>query len=153
MPLVAYFRNVGVVLFALLLFADYCFPQLPAVEKAAVHPPIIRIFSIENWPDRVVFDTTRAPATSPASAGTKIEIAAVPDVVAAPAIPAEASGAREALAMLPKADVSPPASLEQHRRQHRPPHRAARPSRYYGPPPAYLAMRQRQYAFGFFDWR
>ena len=153
MPLVAYFRNVGALLFALLLLADYFCPQLPVVQKAAVHPPIIRIFSIENPPERVVFDTARVPPTSPASAGAKIEIAAVPDVVPASAIAVEASPAREAFAMLPKPDVPPSASVDQHRRQHRPPHRVARPSRYYGPPPTYLAMRQRQYAFGFFEWR
>ncbi|MBR0750672.1 hypothetical protein JQ604_00580 [Bradyrhizobium jicamae] len=149
----AYFRNVGAVLFALLLLADYFCPQLPVVEKAAVHPPIIRIFSVENWPERVVFDTARAPVPSPAEAGATVEIAGVPDVVAAPAIPVEASPARDAFAMLPKPDVAPQVSVGQHRRQHRPPYRAARPSRYYGPPPTYLAMRHRQYAFGFFEWR
>ena len=48
MPLVAYFRNVGALLFALLLLADYFCPQLPVVQKAAVHPSIIRIFQFSR---------------------------------------------------------------------------------------------------------
>jgi hypothetical protein len=59
MPLAAYFRNVGAVLLALLLIADFYLPASPVVQKAEVYRPVIRIFSERKGIEPVIFDTTQ----------------------------------------------------------------------------------------------
>src|SRR5690349_15161327 len=59
MPLVAYFRNVGAALLALLLLAGFYLPAAPAVQGTAAYPPAIRIHSARKLPEPVVFDTTQ----------------------------------------------------------------------------------------------
>jgi hypothetical protein len=96
MPLARYFSLVGGVLLALLFVLDACFPELPAVAKAKVYPPVIRIYSDEKWPERIVYDTS-LPTIVPAP------VATAEPIVLAPAKMAEASSAtreQEAFAML-----------------------------------------------------
>jgi len=59
MPLAAYFRNVGAVLLALLLIADFYLPASPVVQKAEVYRPVIRIYSERKGIEPVIFDTTQ----------------------------------------------------------------------------------------------
>src|SRR6478609_1649366 len=59
MPLAAYFRNVGAVLLALLLLADFYLPTSPVVQKAEVYRPVIRIYSERKGIEPVIFDTTQ----------------------------------------------------------------------------------------------
>lgn len=68
MPLARYFLYVGGVLFTLVFLLDACLSGLPGVERANVNaPPIIRIHSDRQWPERIVFDTT-LPTSVPAQA-------------------------------------------------------------------------------------
>ena len=59
MPLTAYFRNVGAVLLALLLIADFYLPKSSVVEKEAIYRPVIRIYTERKGIEPVVFDTTQ----------------------------------------------------------------------------------------------
>src|SRR5213593_2090835 len=64
MPLARYFLYVGGVLLALLLVLDTLLPKSPMPEQAHANLPVIRIHSMEKFPERVVYDTalpTRAP--------------------------------------------------------------------------------------------
>src|SRR3954471_10354650 len=64
MPLARYFLYVGGVLLALLLVLDALSPKSPMPEQAHANLPVIRIHSMEKFPERVVYDTalpTRAP--------------------------------------------------------------------------------------------
>jgi len=81
MPLVRYFSFVGGVLFALLFILDACFPELPALAKAKVYPPVIRIYSDRKWPDRIVYDTT-LPTIVPMSIASIGAITEPPDIIA-----------------------------------------------------------------------
>jgi hypothetical protein len=118
MPLARYFSIVGAALLALLLVLDAYLPELPAVEKTKVYPPVIRIYVDEKWPERIVYDTS-LPTVPP--------VVAAPEPVAiAPEIMVEApSGtkARKAFAMMaPSAAqiVDGPRKMQlQKRRQHR----------------------------------
>ena len=58
MPLAAYFRNVGAVLLALLLIADFYLPTSPVVQKAEVYRPVIRIYAERKGIFPIIFDTT-----------------------------------------------------------------------------------------------
>ena len=100
MPLARYFCCVGGVLFALLLILDAYVPKLPALAKAKVYPPVIRIYSEGKWPERIVYDTS-VPTIVPTS------IADAEAIVQAPEVVAEAStGAKDraAFAMLRPVD-------------------------------------------------
>ena len=97
MPLARYFSFVGGVLLALLFLLDARFPGLPVAAKAKVYPPVIRIYSDEKWPERIVYDTS-LPTIVPVPIATADRIALAPEKIA------EASyGAKEqqAFAMLP----------------------------------------------------
>jgi hypothetical protein len=97
MPLARYFSIVGGVLLALLFVLDACFPGPPVAAKAKVYPPVIRIYSDANWPERIVYDTS-LPTFVPVPIATADWIALAPEKIA------EASyGAKEqqAFAMLP----------------------------------------------------
>ncbi|MDB5875829.1 MAG: hypothetical protein JWQ07_5271 [Ramlibacter sp.] len=97
MPLTRYFSYVGGVLLALLFILDACFPELPVAAKTRVYPPVIRIYSDEKWPERIVYDTS-LPTIVP------IAVATAERIVPAAAKIAEASLATNeeaAFAMLP----------------------------------------------------
>ena len=96
MPLARYFYWVGGVLFVLLLILDAWVPKPPALAKAKVYPPVIRIYSEGKWPERIVYDTS-LPTIVPAA------VVATEDIIQPPEIIAEATtGASEraAFAML-----------------------------------------------------
>jgi hypothetical protein len=97
MPLMRYFYFVGGVLLALLFILDACFPKLPASAKAKVYPPVIRIYSDQKWPERIVYDTS-LPTIVPTLTASTEPIIRVPQMIAN-----DSAGARkwEALAMMP----------------------------------------------------
>ena len=65
MPIIRYFVLVGSLLVALLFLADYLFPApLQAGTEVDVDRSIIRIRSARALPERIVFDTSTAPAPS-----------------------------------------------------------------------------------------
>jgi hypothetical protein len=72
MPIVRYFVFVGTALLALLFVIDASFPKLPAADhvntaaNVASDLSVIRIHSIQKWPERVEFDTS-LPTVTPAS--------------------------------------------------------------------------------------
>ena len=158
MPLLAYFRNIGALLLALIFLADFCFPKADAVRQAKVYPPTIRIHSEPKWPERLVFDTSQTSTTSGGSADSSIAIASLPDPVQARATQTQApqtqaSAIRDALALMPQRDIRPPARSDQHKRQRKAHYRVTRSNR-YARPPAMFAIRQSQFAwFGFPQWR
>jgi hypothetical protein len=98
MPVLRYFVFVGTALVALLFAADACLPKLPAADhvntaaNVAADLSVIRIHSIQKWPERVEFDTSR-PTITPA----------VP-LLAANSVPADGNAPtriRDAFAQLP----------------------------------------------------
>ena len=74
MPLVRYFFFVGGVLLALLFVSDAYLPKLPMADRANVDRPIIRIYSDQKWPQRIVYDTS-LPTIVPASVPTPARVA------------------------------------------------------------------------------
>ena len=154
MPLAAYFRNVGALLLALFFLADFYFPKAPAVQKATVYAPVIRIHSDRKWPERVVFDTMQTPITVAEPVAAKITIAALPDPVESPADrQTELPAIRDAYAMLQQPQARRPETTNQHKPQRKPQYRVVRSNR-YAKQQMVLAMRQRQFAwFGFPQWR
>jgi hypothetical protein len=65
MPIGRYIAWVGTSLLALLFLADWLIPSSsPEPTRAATTRPVIRIASVEQAPERVVFDTSR-PTTAP----------------------------------------------------------------------------------------
>jgi Zn-dependent protease with chaperone function len=59
MPLGRYFFFSGGMLLALLFLADWYMPQLAATPaRADVDRTIIRLHSLQKWPERIVFDTS-----------------------------------------------------------------------------------------------
>jgi hypothetical protein len=92
MPLARYFFFVGGVLLALLFISDACYPRLPALAKAKIYPPVIRIYSDRKWPERIVYDTSLPTIVPTSIAGTE-------DTTQSREIVAEAStGAKERVA-------------------------------------------------------
>lgn len=111
MPLVAYFRNVGAALLALLVLADFYLPATPTVQGAAAYPPAIRIHSARKLPEPVVFDMTQV-----------VFAAATPALwdrnpPAPPTVRVETSGVRDAFALLPRTDSHRVAAVDQKKRQ------------------------------------
>jgi hypothetical protein len=101
MPLMRYFVFVSSVLLALLFIADACLQKLPTAGKTDALPPVIRIYSKQKWPERVVYDTSvtmvrSAPAANPEAAGS-----------APPMIAVASPKLREALAELPPQPANP----------------------------------------------
>src|SRR5258708_3784312 len=88
MPVLRYFLFVGTALLVLLFAVDAYLPKLPAAENvstaangASSDLSVIRIHSVQKWPERVEFDTSR-PTIMPAPVGLA---ANVPADAAAPA--------------------------------------------------------------------
>ena len=73
MPVLRYFIVVGTALLALLFAVDAYLPKLPAADhvdtaaNVASDLSVIRIHSIQKWPERVEFDTS-LPTITPAAA-------------------------------------------------------------------------------------
>ena len=97
MPLARYFSFVGAVLLALLFILDACFPKLPVAAKAKVYLPVIRIYSDQKWPERIVYDTNLPTIVPKSTASTEGTIPASETIADA------STGAKErdSLAMLP----------------------------------------------------
>ena len=94
MPLTRYLSCVGGVLLALLFIVDACFPRLPASVSANVYPPVIRIYSDQKWPERIVYDTSLPTIIPTSVAGAEV-------IVQPPEVAAEAStDVKDAFAML-----------------------------------------------------
>lgn len=124
MPLARYFLWVGSFLFALLFIADACFPKLPAVETDTdASPVLIRIHSIQKWPERVVLDTSARMPRVIADAGP---LQADPAPQTAAVIP---DRVKNALAQLQTSDAVPTqaTSPKRHRQQRIVNRRVARP--------------------------
>ena len=154
MPLVAYFRNVGAALLALIFLADFCFPNAPVAQKAAVYPPVIRIHSDRKWPARVVFDTTQTLVTVAEPVGAGIAIAALIDTIEPRAVQSGKPVAHDAFALMHEPQARrPETTANQHKRQRKPHYRVARSNRYAKQQMVH-AMQQRRFAwFGFPQWR
>lgn len=72
MPVLRYFIVVGTALLVLLFAADAYLPKLPAADNVNTSAnvadlSVIRIHSIQKWPERVEFDTS-LPTITPAAA-------------------------------------------------------------------------------------
>jgi hypothetical protein len=101
MPVLRYFIVVGTALLVLLFAVDAYFPKLPAdnvtaAANEASDLSVIRIHSIQKWPERVEFDTS-LPTITPAAA-----------VLAANNVPADANAParmRDAFAQLQTTQV------------------------------------------------
>ena len=144
MPLAAYFRNVGAVLLALVLLADFYLPTAPVVQKVAAHRPVIRIYSERKGLEPVIFDTTQVvfAAVTPASWDRN-----PPAPPAAPDIPAndvDASGVRDAFALLSHR-AAPVEKGRQPARKY-----AARATRTHAHTQSRIALAARQGQFGWF---
>jgi hypothetical protein len=114
MPVVAYFRNVGAVLLALLFIADFYLPR-PAVDRRAkAYPPTIRIYSDPKWPDRIVLDTTQVMMTPVAPVASNIALARRDA-----GTPTIRSGVQEAFALASRADLRREAAPDQNKRPQR----------------------------------
>jgi hypothetical protein len=103
MPLRQYFVWVGSILLVMLFVADWCLPAPVAHAPHSENPPNerinLRIHSDHNWPERVVFDTTRSRLTPAAGASPE------PDVLASPNLAqAEQHGPLEAFATMKAGD-------------------------------------------------
>jgi hypothetical protein len=146
MPLAGYFRNVGAALFALLLIADFYLPAPPVAQKAAAHPPVIRIHADRKAAEPVIFDTAQVAIAAAAPAPWDSNPPA-PPVHAIPANHVDVSGVRDAFAW----DSRREASVEKKRQPVR--RYAARDTRRLAQPHIVLAARQPQFGwFGFRPW-
>jgi hypothetical protein len=114
MPLFRYFLSVGGALLSLLLIANLVLPQEPpsATLTSLAELPPVRIHSERKLPDRIVFDTQFAVATTPVQMLPSPKIAAAVTPTPAPALTAGMSAkvrVREAFAQLPATeDVAEP---------------------------------------------
>ena len=144
MPLVAYFRNVGAALFALLVLADFYLPAAPAVQGGtAAYSPAIRIHSARKLPEPVVFDMTQVVFAAATSAPWDR------NPPAPPARRVDTSGVRDAFALLPRTDSHRVAAVDQKKRQ--PTRKYA--ARRHANPQTVLVARQGQFPwFGFSHW-
>lgn len=100
MPLIRYFIFTGGVLLALLLLASHYMGSPDNVVAQAGQDPVVRIHSAQQWPEKIILDTS-APRVPP------------PDVAvaAAPSPPSEIQAAqgrtREAFAMAAQPTAEP----------------------------------------------
>jgi hypothetical protein len=144
MPLAAYLRNVGAALLALLLIADFYLSTPPIVQKAAAYPPVLRIHSDQKWPERINFDTTQVVVAAVAPSPWDVDAPAPPAANKIPTKRVDASGVRDALALLPRL------SVQQKKRQLK---FAVRSTRTHAKSQILLPARQGQLAwFGFRTW-
>ena len=68
MPLGRYIFFAGSMLLALLLLADWYMPQLAVTQaRAEVDRTIIRLQSLQKWPERIVIDTNLPTIVPPAA--------------------------------------------------------------------------------------
>jgi hypothetical protein len=149
MPLAAYFRNIGAILFVLLFVADYFLPKPIDVPRAQAYSPAIHIISMEKLPDRIVFDTKQMPIMASNPALPAVNVAEMPGGPL-PSEPDEVT-ARNAFALASHASLPPPATMERNKRRYRHHHVAMRVPRYarWRPP----AAPRRQFAwYGFRYW-
>ena len=135
MPVVRYFLFVGVALLAFLFAADAYLPKMPAVEspRATADLSVIRIHSVQKWPERIVIDTTLPTITPPTTA---MRVVNIPPAGLAEA--PEKGPMREALAQVQPADPKRPEARRKRRTIAR---------GYFGSQPIRLAQQPR---FGFF---
>jgi hypothetical protein len=105
MPVLRYFIVVGTALLVLLFAVDAYLPKLPTTDNvstaanAASDLTVIRIHSVQKWPERVEFDTS-LPTITPAAV-----------VLAANNVPADTSAParmRDAFAQLQPSQVQTP---------------------------------------------
>ena len=61
MTLARYFLFIGGALLALLFFTDALLPKLPVAGTANANLSVIRIYTNQKWPERIVLDTTILP--------------------------------------------------------------------------------------------
>jgi hypothetical protein len=141
MPVVRYFLFVGGALLALLFIVDACLPTLPAIEGASTVAgnalsdlSVIRIHSIQKWPERVEFDTNR-PTVVPTPVRTAE--AAAPAAVADTAAPVRAQDSF--------AQLQPPKKPEP-----KLPHKRRTVAKSQRGPPTMLVAQQPRLGFGFF---
>jgi hypothetical protein len=104
MPVLRYFLYVGTALLVLLFAVDAYLPKLPAADNVntaanvASDLSVIRIHSVQKWPERVEFDTS-LPTVPPAAV-----------VLAANNVPADATTParmRDAFAQLQTSQLQP----------------------------------------------
>lgn len=101
MPLARYFFWIGSALLALLLIADACFPKSTTVQtNEDASPVLIRIHSVQKWPERVVLDTS---APMPRMIADTSPLQTDPALAAA----AASDHARNALAQMQTSDAAP----------------------------------------------
>jgi hypothetical protein len=112
MPVMRYFLFVGVALLALFFAVDAYLPKMPVTEapRAAADLSVIRIHSVQKWPERVVIDTTLPSITPPATA---MRVVNIPPASLAEA--PEKTRVREALAQPQPADPKRPEARRKRR--------------------------------------
>src|SRR4029077_9481605 len=112
MPVVRYFLFVGVALLAFLFAADAYLPKMPAAEspRATADLSVIRIHSVQKWPERIVLDTTLSTITPPPTA---MRVGNIPPASLAEA--PEKGPMREALAQVQPADPKRPEARRKRR--------------------------------------
>lgn len=145
MPFARYFLYVGGVLLVLLVIADVCLPALPRPEPTNVVSPVIKIYSDQRWPERIVLDT-RASVVAPVQTSQPATETHATQGLDPPV------HARDALAYLqPAAAGQPDASASRKhdlKKQH-----PRKTSRRRAPPGAFEVARHPPFGpFGFFAW-
>jgi len=110
MPLARYFLFVGGVLLALLFISDAFLAKLPDANRANPDLPIIRIHSVQKWPERVVYNTNLPTIIPPHVANTNSVPVTIAEVSSKPRV-------REAFAQLQPSDVNPQQAPDTRRRE------------------------------------
>ena len=128
------------------LSADFYFPRAPAVHKATVYPPVIRIHSDRKWPERVVFDTMQTPVTVAEPVAANIAIAVIPLTRSNRLLSRRKSLPRAMRSRCCCLRARRPELAYQHKRQRKPQYRVARANRYMKQQ-MILAMQQKQFAW------
>jgi hypothetical protein len=88
MPVLRYFLFVGTALLALLFAVDAYLPKLPAANNVntaanvASDLAVIRIHSVQKWPERVEFDTSLPTVTPALSKTAEVNVPAAADSTA-----------------------------------------------------------------------
>jgi hypothetical protein len=144
MLLAAYFRNVGAVLLALVLIADFYLPTAPVVQKVAAYRPVIRIYSERKGLEPVIFDTTQVVFAAVTPAPWDRNPPAAHEI---PTNDVDASGVRDAFAL----HSHRAASVEKGRQPTR--KYAARGARTHAHAQSQIVLAARQGQFGWFGFR
>jgi hypothetical protein len=144
MPLARYFLYVGGILLALLVIAHVCLPALPLSEAAGVPSPVIKIYSDQRWPERIVLDTS-ASVIAPVQTSQPATETHATQVLDSPV------RARDALAYLQPAVAGQPDASDS--RKHDPKKQHPRKTSRRRAPGAFQVARHPPFgAFGFFGW-